>query len=152
VDIIEADSFYFTLPLEGQYKVMYQLENYITPGINVKVKTIDFNCAVVINPTYEQLDKLKEILGPDFNENLKINERHSDAVRCIIESKGIPIIVPTGQFVRFIGKNRTWDLDIRRDTFPDWKFILFNERMEPVVLPTVMVTMEEVEKYFGIEE
>lgn len=70
----------------------------------------------------------------------------------MIESNGIRTLTPTGQFLRFIGKNRTWDLDIRKDTFPDWKFILFNKEKEPMVLPSTSVTVEEIEQYFRNEE
>ncbi len=152
MDIIESDSFYFALPDYGQYKAMYRLEDYLTQVIDSSVQMIDFNCAVVITPTNKQIDELREILGQDFNENLKINTRHSEAVRCMIESKGIPALAATGQFLRFIGKDRTWDLDIRKDTFPDWKFILFKEKSEPMILLSLYMTIEEVEQYFENEE
>ena len=152
IDIIESDSFYFALPLDGQHKVMYRLEDYLTQVIDSRVQTFDFNCAVVVTPTNKQIDKLREILGQDFDDNLKINTRHSEAVSCMIESNGIPALAATGQFLRFMGKDRTWDLDIRKDTFPDWKFILFNERSEPLILPSLYMTIEEVEQYFESEE
>jgi len=147
IDIIESDTFYFALPLDGQHKVMYRLEDYLIQVIDSRIQTIDFNCAVVVTPTNKQIDKLRK----DFNENLEINTKHSEAVICMIESKGIPALAATGQFIRFIGKDRTWDLDIRKDTFPDWKFILFKETGEPVILPSLYMTIEEVEQYFESE-
>lgn len=153
MDIIESDSFYFALPMdERQYKAMYRLENYLSQANDPTVQTIDFDCAVVASPTNGQIDNLKEIVGQDFDENLKINTRHSEAVRCIIESYGIPTVEATGRFLRFIGKDRIWNLDIEKDNFPDWKFILFRKKNQPLILPSVTVTREEVEQYFGVEE
>jgi hypothetical protein len=140
------------VPLEGQHKAIYRLENYITQIADSQAQTIDYNCAVGVNPTDEQFDMLQEILGQDFDENKNINIRHSEAVSCMIESYGIRTLTSTGQFLRFVGKNRTWDVDIRKDTFPDWKFILFNKKKEPVVLPSINVTVEEIEQYFRDEQ
>jgi hypothetical protein len=153
MDIIKSDSFYFALPLdEGQYKARYRLENYLAQVIDSGVQRIDFDCAVVINPTNGQLDQLKEILQHDFDENIRINTRHSEAVGCIIESHGIPTLNATGQFLRFIGADRTWDLDIRKDTLAEWKFILFKKTKEPTVFPSVALTIKEVDQYFGNKE
>jgi hypothetical protein len=153
IDIIKSDSFYFALPLDaGQYKARYRLENYLAQVMDSNVQTIDFDCAVVINPTNSQIGQLKEILKVDFDETIRINTRHSEAGCCIIESHGIPTLNATGQFLRFIGEDRTWDLDIRKDTLPDWKFILFKKTKEPMVFPSVAVTLKEVEQYFRRNE
>lgn len=75
-DIIESDSFYFALPLdEGQYKAIYRLENYITQMADSQVQTIDYDCAVVVNPTDEQFDKLREILGKTLMRIKKLISR-----------------------------------------------------------------------------
>src|SRR5688500_662038 len=98
VDIIRSDSFYFALPLdEGLYKARYRLDNYLAQVMDSSVQTIDFDCAVIINPTNGQIAQLKEILKQDFDENIRVNTRHSEAVGCIIESHGIPTLKATGQ-------------------------------------------------------
>lgn len=148
-DIIESDSFYYVLPLnDRQYKEMYRLENYLTQVADSTIQTIDFDCAVVVNPTNERIDELKAMLGQDFEENIKINTRHCEAISCMIKSRGIQTLTATGKFIRFRTKNRAWDLDIQKDTLPDWKVILFKEEKAPVVLPSLGLTMEEVRSVF----
>ena len=44
------------------------------------------------------------------------------------------------------------DLEIRRDSVPGWKVILFKVSKDPIVLPNVLVTTEEVETYFDVSE
>lgn len=152
-EIIQSDSFYYALPLdEQQYREMFRLENYLTQQADSTAQTIDFDCAVVVHPTNERLDELRVTLGQDFDGNVKINTRHCEAVSCMIESKGIRTLAATGQFVRFITKKGMWDLNVQKNTLPDWKFILFKEGKAPVVLPSIMVTTEEVNRYFGEAE
>ncbi|MBT1701035.1 hypothetical protein KK083_29350 [Fulvivirgaceae bacterium PWU4] len=147
-DIIESDSFYYALPLSvQQYKQMYRLENYLTAGTD-SVQTIDFDCAVIVNPTNEQVGELKKMQGQDFEENAKIDTRHREAARCMIESRGIQTLTATGQFIRFTSKNQTWHLDVQRDMLPDWKLILYKEGNAPLILPGLTLTMEDVDQYF----
>jgi|SRR5688572_24672117 len=136
----------------GSTKQCSDWKNYITKVIDSSVQTINFDCAVAVKPSNEQIDKFREGLAQDFGENLKINTRHFEAVSCLIESKGIPTVAASGQFLRFIGKEGTWDLDMGKDTFADWKVIPFKERKEPVILPSISLTIEEVNPYFEREE
>lgn len=148
-DIIESDSFYFALPLnDRQYKEMYRLENYLTKVADSTVQTIDFDCAVIVTPTNERVNELKEMPDQDLEENVRINTRHRKAVSCMIESRGIRTLAATGKFIRFITKNQTWDLDVQKDTLPDWKLILFKEGNAPMILPSLTLTMEDVDQYF----
>lgn len=153
VEIMESDSFYYALPLdELQYKAMYRTENYITQVIDSQVQNIDFDCAVVVNPSEEEISNLRKTMGQDFDESFRISTKHSEAIKCMIESKGIRTVVVTEQFIRFVTKSRTWDLDVQKDNIPDWKFILFKEGKDPMILPSLTLTVEDVEQYFlGLE-
>lgn len=155
---MESDSFYYALPLpldEFSYKSMYRTENYITERTDSKVQTIAFDCAVVVNPSEDQILNLKKAIGDDINirndidKSTIISAKHSEAVRCMIESKGIRTLEATGQFISFVSEKRIWNLNVRKDSIPDWKYIFYKEGKEPLILPSLMLTVEDVEQYFG---
>ena len=152
-EIIESDTFYWTQPLNvPAYKAMYRTENYLTEIDDSQALVIDFDCAIVVSPTDEQIAELKRTIGQGSDESVKISTRHCEAIRCMIESKGIRTFWPTRQFIRFETGTRTWGLDVRRDSFPDWKFILFKRGKDPVILPSLTLTIEDIDQYLLIAE
>lgn len=150
--IIESDSFYYAVPLhemQAEFEAMYKLDNFLTTTTDSEIQTIDFDCLVGVNPTEEQFEQLRKMSETDFTETIRINSIHSDAARCMIESRGIRFIDATGRFIRFTTKNQTWDLDLQKSKFPEWKFILFKEGENPEIISNVALTIEKVEQYFG---
>ena len=149
--IIESDSFYYAVPIvemEAQFDPMYKLDNFLTTSTDSGIETIDFDCLVLVNPTKEQLEELRKILETDFDETLSINYTHSEAAKCIAESKGIRSIDATERFIRFTTTNQTWDLDLQKGKFPEWKFILFKKGKNPEVIPNTRLTLDKIDQYF----
>lgn len=153
VDIIASDSFYFALPLlnsgDKYYEEMFRLENYITKTIDAEAQHIDFDCVIIVDPTEEEIAKGRIERGREFEDDFEIGSRHSKALSCLIESRWVPTVAATGQFVKLTSKHRTWDLNVQRNDFADWTFILFKTNKTPLVLPSLLVTEEKLEQYFG---
>lgn len=152
--IIESDSFYYVTPppeMQAQFEAMWHLDNFLTTSKDSEVQTIDFDCIVSVNPTNEKLEELRKIDEENFDETVRISEKHIEATRCVTESNDLKFIDATGQLIRFKTTNQTWDLDMQKDKFSDWKFILFKKGKEPKVIPNVRMTFDEIDKYFGTE-
>ena len=151
--IIESDSFYYAVPLgetQGQFDAMFKLDNFLTTSNDSEIQTIDFDCVISVNPTNEKLDELRRILEGNFDETVSIATKHIEAAKCVTESKGIKFVEASGQLIRFKTTNQTWDLDMQKDKFADWKFILFKKGKDPEIIPNIRLTFDEIDKYFGL--
>jgi hypothetical protein len=152
--IIESDSFYYVAPLPGmkeQFDAMWKLDNFLTTLSESEIQTIDFDCVVTVNPTPEKFEKLRKIEEEHFDETVRISTKHVDATRCVTESRGIKFVEATGQLIRFKTTNQTWDLDMQKDKFSDWKFVLFKKGKEPKIISNVQMTFDEIDIYFETE-
>ena len=155
VDDLEHKAIYFALPLGmdfDQYKAMYNVKNYLAEIYNRGSQYIDFDCVVIAYPTSEQAEKLTMMKLPVDHESIELNRRHAEAVAKMIQSYGLRTVFTTEQFIHLKGDRRAWDLDVRKDKIPDWKFIFFKKEKEPTMLPNVLVTREEVQHYFEISK
>jgi hypothetical protein len=151
--IIESDSFYYALPLlEGgvEYDPRLKLDIFLTTFNDHQIQTIDFDCVIAVDPTNEMLDDLQRGLEEDFDERVSIATKHMDAAKCITESKGIKFVKATGQLIRLKTARQTWDFDMAKYKFVAWKFILFKNGKDPVILPDVSLTIDEIDEYFGL--
>jgi hypothetical protein len=152
--VIESDSFYYAalIPeMQAQFDAMWKLDNFITTSSDSEIETIDFDCIVTINPTNEKLDELRKIEEESVDESIRISKKHIEATTCVAESKGIRFVEVTGQLIRFKTTNQTWVLDMQKDKFADWKFILFKKGKEPKIIPNIVLTLEKIDEYFGLK-
>jgi hypothetical protein len=153
IDDLEHQAIYFALPLGmdlDQYKAMYNLKNYLSEIDSRRLEYIDFACVVIAYPSSEQIEKLSMTKLPVDHESIEVNRRHEQVLAKMIQSFGLRTEFTPEQFIYFKGDRGSWDLDVRKDKIPDWKFILFKKDKEPTLLPNVLVTREEVEHYFEI--
>ena len=152
--IIESDSFYYTLPvaeIQGEFDNLFKLDNFVITTVDPDIQTIDFDCVVTVNPTSEKLEDLRRTLEENFDESVSIATRHTNAARCVTELKGIRFVEASGQLIRFKTTNQTWDLDMSKDKFSDWKFILFKKGKDPEIVPNVILTLDKIDEYFDTE-
>ena len=152
--IIESDSFYYAAPLprmKEQFDAMWKLDNFLTTFNDSEIQTVDFDCVVTVNPTPKKLEELRKTEEGYFDEIERITTKHVEATRCVTESRGIKFVEANGQLIRFKAANQTWDLDMQKDKFSDWKFILFKKGKEPKIIPNVQMTFDEIDIYFETE-
>ena len=135
------------------YEGLFKLESYIANNVtgDSKPEIIDFDCAILIYPTDEQIEEMKKTEG---EENFYIGADDSNWYQAMaiemMDSVGIKQISTLGQYLRLKGKNKTWDLDIRKKNMPAWNLIFFKRTKEPQIISTVDLTTEEVREYFEI--
>lgn len=133
------------------YDSFFKLESYITKDeVNDgHFEVVDFDCAILIYPTHEQIDEMKKEEGEeDFYIGADDSNWYQAQAIQLMDSVGIKQITATGQFLRLNGKQQTWDLDIRKKNLPAWNLIFFNTTKEPKIISTVDVTFVEIKKYF----
>ena len=140
---------------EFDYDAQFKLDNYLTTD-SFDEKTndlIDFDCAILIYPTSEQIDEMKRNEG---EEDFYIGADDSNWYQAMaiekIDSVGIKTITARGRYLRLRGKNKTWDLDIRKKNLPAWNLIFFNPTKEPKIISTVDLTVDETKNYFEIRD
>jgi hypothetical protein len=134
------------------YESYFKLESYLTKDNieNIKLEIIDFDCAILIYPTVEQIDEMKKEYGEeDFYTVADDNSWYQGQAIGIIDSVGVKKTTARGQFLRLQGKQATWDLDIRKKNLPTWNLIFFKTDKEPKIVSTVDLTVDEVKEYFN---
>ncbi|WKZ58864.1 MAG: hypothetical protein QY309_13405 [Cyclobacteriaceae bacterium] len=148
----EIDS---TTTYEFDYDAQFKLDNYLTTD-SFDEKTndlIDFECAILIYPTSEQIDEKKKNEG---EEDFYIGADDSNWYQAMaiekIDSAGIKTITASGRYLRLRGQNKTWDLDIRKKNLPAWNLIFFKPTKEPKIISTVDLTVDETKNYFEIRD
>lgn len=136
---------------DDEYNAQFKLENYLA-GEHTdasKVQVIDFNCAVLISPTHEQIEEMKKTEGEDEFYTIAddANFYQTRAIE-LIDSVGIKTAGTQKQFIKFVGSESSWTLDIRKKNLPAWNVILFNRNKTPQPTGAVSLTYESIKKYF----
>jgi len=141
-----------TKATEFDYDALFKLESYLASeqSDTSKVQTIDFDCAVFIYPTDEQIEELKKTEGEDnFYVGADDSNFYQSQAIQLLDSVGIKTADPEKkQFLKFIGSQNNWTLDIRKKNLPAWNLIFFKKDKAPQVTPTTMLTLEMVKTYF----
>lgn len=70
----------------------------------------------------------------------------------MIGSAGIKSITTKGRFLKLIGENKTWNLDIRKKNLPAWNLIFFNRNKEPEIISTIDLTTKQIVDYFDVAQ
>lgn len=134
------------------YDSYFKLESYLAKNKidNQNFEVIDFDCAILIYPTVEQIDEMKKEEGEeDFYIGADDSNWYQAKAIDMIDSVGIKKITARRQFLRLKGKQETWDLDIRKKNLPTWNLIFFKADREPKIISTVDLTVDEVKRYFN---
>ncbi|MFN8208265.1 MAG: hypothetical protein U0T82_12795 [Bacteroidales bacterium] len=133
---------------------LYKLESYLTklPFEIENFEIIDFNCAILIYPTKEQIDEMKQGDEDDFYIVADDNNWYQGMAIEIIDSLSIKTVTANKRFIRFKGQQKSWDLDIRKRNLPEWNLIFFKTNKEPKIIPTIELTLDSLKEYFEIKD
>lgn len=137
------------------YESFYKLESYLIDSLSSDstIEIVDFDCAILVYPTSEQIDEMREADGEeDFYTAADDSNWYQSKAIEILDSLGVKQVLPKGQYLRIKGENRTWDLDIRKKNLLTWNLIFFNRNKEPQIISTVDLTIEQVGEYFEMGE
>ncbi len=146
VDIIDTSKF--------EYEDYGKLESYLS---KIKIKdgsfeAVDFDCAILIYPNDRQIDEMKKENGEDnFYTIADDSQYYQGTAIGIIDSIGIKTITASKQFLRLVGNNRTWDIDIRKKNLPAWNIIFFKRTKEPQIISAIDLTVEQTKQFFEIK-
>jgi hypothetical protein len=143
----------YTAATLDEYKTLYDLQSYLTDADSANTETIDFDCAILIFPTEEQIERMKK----DYNEEdfyvvADDNNWYQAKAIDIIDSLGIKTITAKERYVKLKGENKNWTLDIRKDHLPCWNLVFFKRTKAPQIIPTVNLTPEKAREFFEISK
>ena len=129
------------------YDSIYNIKQYLEYGEpdSAEVQVIDFDCAVFISPSREQIDEM----GPsDYNMGRADYAPREKEQRKLCASNGIKIIKATRKYLEFRNSDRYYLMDIRKKGMPAWNVVLYKSGKSPFV-PTGWLTAEMLNEYFG---
>jgi hypothetical protein len=130
---------------------LFELKSYLDDQKvdTASLQTIDYRCALVIDPTDEQIQEMKKKYGEDDFYTMADDGNYYQATATkLLDSLGIKTVWANKPFVRFIGANKVWTLNLGRKGLPVWNLILFNKNKEPKIVGTAGLTTEAIDNYF----
>jgi hypothetical protein len=152
-DTSSSEKVYTALSLD-EYKEMYDIQSYITTKVDdSRTETIDFDCAILIYPTDEQIEEMKrQMAEEDFYVVADDNNWYQGTAIGLIDSLNIKKFTARERYLILKGNNKRRTLDIRKDNSVSWNLIFFKRTKEPKVISTVDLTIEQVKEYFETAE
>ena len=132
---------------EGQFKLEKYLANDQPDTATIQV--IDFNCSLIIDPSSDQVDEMKKRLSEeDLSTIADDNLFYQWQAKQLIDSAGVKAAAAKKRFIKFIGTDKSWVLDIRKKDLPAWNLILFNRKKDPQPVSTTSLTFEKIKEFF----
>lgn len=148
VDSISTEKVYTAATLD-EYKAMYDLQSYLIDVDSPNMEEIDFDCAILIFPTEEQIERMKkDYKEEDFYIVADDNNWYQSKAIDIIDSLGVKRITANERYIKLKGEDKIWILDVRRDNLPSWNLIFFKRTKEPQIISPVDLTPEAARDFF----
>ena len=152
VKIVLTDT---TKTVEIDYESLFKLDSYLVTNIvdTSRIQTIDFDCAILVYPTDEQIEEIKKEEGADnFYTIADDNNWYQGLAIEMVDSVGINKEGASRQFIQLIGQDKTWTLNLRKKGLPTWNMIFFKRNKEPLIIQTISLTTEKVRDYFEVKK
>jgi hypothetical protein len=130
---------------------LYLLESYLydQPLDTAQVIEVDFDCAILVFPSDEQIQQMKIEYGEqDFYIIADDNNWYQGTSIGLLDSANVMKVTPKKQFVRLVGNEGTWTINLRRTGALAWNLIFFNQEKKPEIISTVDLTIEKIRTYF----
>lgn len=136
------------------YESLFKLESFLVtnPVDTSLVQTIDFDCVILVYPTAEQIEEIKKEEGEDdFYTIADDNNWYQGLAIEMVDSVGVKKEEASRQFIRLIGENETWTLDLRKKNLPMWNMVFFKRDKKPLIIQTIELTTDTVRDYFEVQ-
>jgi hypothetical protein len=151
-DSINSKPVYSALTLD-EYKEFYSSDSTVANSDILVDLTINFDCAVLIYPTEEEIEEMIKAYGEDDFYIIADDYNWYQGIAIeMLDSVGIKKATVHGDSLRFEGEGKTWGFDLKRDSLSGWNVIFFNRKKGPRVISTVDLTTQEIRDYFDIKE
>jgi hypothetical protein len=135
------------------YDAMLKLETYLSSEKDTSVlQEITESVALLILPTTEQVEALEAEYGEDFYTIADDASYYQSMASTMIDSLGVKSIDASKPFVRFVGRDSVYTLDIRKQGLPEWNIIFFNTAKAPEIIPAIELTEEKIKTYFDLDK
>jgi hypothetical protein len=140
---------------ELDYDSYLVLDNYF-PSSEVdtsKLQTFNSDCAILVYPTKEQIEEMKKEEGEDnFYTGADDSNWYQGQAIQLMDSLGIKQTTATKQFIKLVGDQKTWTLDIRKKNMPAWNLVFFKKTKTPLIIPAIGLTTEQIQAYFETKQ
>lgn len=141
---------------EEDYEKSLRIESYVTDqalSTADSVLEIKYPCAVVINPTDEQIERMIQENGEeDFATIADDYSYYQSMASQTLDSVGVKQVMLTGRFLKLSGSAGTWLLDMRKEGMPEWNLIFFNPSKKPEIATAIDVSTSDVVKFFDVQQ
>jgi len=129
----------------------WKLESYLTKGSpdTATIQRVTSDCAVLIYPTDDQVEELTRENGEEDMATIADDSNYyQSAAIDVLDSANIKTITASRHYIKFVGENNSWLLDIRKKGAVTWGIILFSTIKPPEIVSAIDVTKERVKQYF----
>ena len=133
---------------------VFKLDSYLDNKVidTASQLTVDFDCAFIIYPTNEQMEEMKKEYGEDDFFTIMDDGNYYQGIAIdLLDSLQVTTVSATKPFVRFIGTDKTWVLNLTRKGRPTWNLIFFKKNREPKIIGTAGLTADEIKDFFKVD-
>lgn len=128
------------------------VESYLRNDVTdtTDVETIDYDCAVLVYPTEDQIASMEKEYGDDFYTVADDAQFYQASAIEKLDSAGIRQVVSNSKrFVKFKGNTREWTLDVRKKGAPEWNVLFFKKEKQPKIAFAIDVNSDSIKSYFN---
>ncbi len=144
--VVEYDS------LADRYEEFLKIEAYQVDEDQIPsndLMTIDSACALIVNPTAEQLERMEEESGEeDFATIVDDYSYYQSTAVMTLDSLGIKTRNADKRYVKFVAPGGGWTIDLRKEGAPEWNLIFFMPGRTPAIMTAIDVTRDSVNAWF----
>ncbi|MCE2996183.1 MAG: hypothetical protein ACK5RG_19660 [Cyclobacteriaceae bacterium] len=129
----------------------FNIQSYLTLDSIIRddLTIVDEDCAILVYPTEEQLDRMEKKYGSDDFYIIADDASYYQGMAIgLLDSLKVKTISAKKPFTRFVGTTKKYTIHIRKEGFPEWNLFLFKKDKEPVVIGTVGLNAEVIKGYF----
>jgi hypothetical protein len=128
------------------------IESYLRTEVidTTDVETVDFDCAVLVYPTEDQIASMEKEYGDDFYTVADDAQFYQAAAIEKLDSASIRQVVSNSKrYLKFKGDSREWTLDVRKKGAPEWNVIFFKKEKQPRIAFAIDVNGDSIKSYFN---
>ncbi|HWA32490.1 MAG TPA: hypothetical protein VG737_00090 [Cyclobacteriaceae bacterium] len=128
------------------------LESYVHEAVadTTNVETVDYDCAVLVYPTEDQIAAMEKEYGDDFYTVADDAQFYQATAIEKLDSAGITQLVSNSKrYLKFQGNSREWTLDVRKRGAPEWNVIFFKKEKQPKIAYAIDVNSDSIRSYFN---
>jgi hypothetical protein len=126
------------------------IETYVIPERKdtASTMTVDYDCAIFIYPTSEQMAEMEQEYGEDLATIADDYQFYQTQAQLLFDSLKISSMYFEKSFLNLQGNEKSWSLDVRKKGLPEWNMILFSKNKPPQIVSAIDMTSEKINEFF----